>query len=118
MPAGVAFEAGHMVVQSDPLSQSESTHARSQANNRARGFVAENARRRHSAIVYLLDVRRANAADSDLHEQFLRADTRDGKSLDAQIVGAAVNNGAHGLGNRRHGVGLTRWTRMDNDFWK
>jgi hypothetical protein len=61
------------------------------------------------------DVRRADAADGDLDEQFVRADARDRHGLDAQIVHAAINDGAHGFGNLGHAEILTTnghgWTR-------
>lgn len=64
--------------------------------------MAEDARRRDGAIMDFFDVGGADAADGDLDQQFIRADARDGDGFEAQVVDAAINNGAHGLGNGGH----------------
>lgn len=78
--------------------------------------MAEDARRWNGAVVNLFDVRGADAAGRNAHEQFVFADARDGHGFGAEIVRAAVNGSAHGFGNRKHGNILTTdgqgWTRI------
>ena len=69
----------------------------------AGGFVAEDARGRDEAVLDFFDVGGADAADGDLDEQFVRAEARDGDGFEAEVVDAAINNGAHGFGDVGHG---------------
>ena len=73
----------------------------------AGGFVAEDARGRDGAVLDFFDVGGADAADGDFDEQFVRADARDGDGFEAEIVDAAINDGAHGFGDVGHGELLT-----------
>jgi hypothetical protein len=77
-------------------------------DNRAGGFVAEDARRRDGAVMDFIDVGRADAADGDLDEQLVRANARDGHGFEAQVVDAAINNGAHGFRDGEHTGFLTQ----------
>lgn len=52
------------------------------------------------------DIGRANAADRDFDEQFIFADSGDRHGFDAQIIGAAINHGAHGFRNFEHAENL------------
>ena len=65
--------------------------------------MAEDARGRDEAVLDFFDVGGADAADGDSDEQFVRADLRDGNGFEAEVVDAAINDGAHGFGNVRHG---------------
>jgi hypothetical protein len=108
MAAGVAFEARDMVMQRDAVAHAELFHARTDTDDGAGGFVSENARRRHSAIVDFFDVGWANAASSDLDKDFVRADARDGQAFKAKVVRAAIDDGAHGFRNFEHANVLAR----------
>ncbi len=80
--------------------------------------MAEDARRRHGAVMDFFDVGRADAADGDLDEQFVRADARDGHGFEAQVVDAAINDGAHGFRDHEHGNHLaTDETQMKHGFF-
>jgi hypothetical protein len=54
------------------------------------------------------DVGGADAADGDLDEEFVRADARDGHGFEAQVIDAAINDGAHGFGDVGHAEFLTQ----------
>ena len=77
--------------------------------------MAEDSRRRHGAGLDFFDVGGADAAGGDFDEQFVGADARDGDGFEAQVVHAAIDDGAHGFGDVRHGGILTTdghgWTR-------
>ena len=65
------------------------------------------------------DVGGADAADGDLDEQFIRADARDGDGFEAEVVDAAINDGAHGFGYVGHGGNLTTdETQMKHGFFQ
>ena len=68
----------------------------------AGGFVAEDARGRDGAVLDFFDVGGADAADGDLDEEFAGGNPRDGDGFEAQVVDAAINDGAHGFGNFEH----------------
>ena len=78
--------------------------------------MAEDARGRDGAVLDFFDVGGADAADGDLDEEFMGANTRDGDGFEAQVIDAAVNDGAHGFGDNEHGGNLTTdahgWTRI------
>ena len=65
--------------------------------------MAEDARGRDGAVLDFFDVGGADAADGDLHQQFIGADARDGDGFEAEVVDAAINDGAHGFGDGEHG---------------
>jgi hypothetical protein len=71
-------------------------------NNCAGGFVAEDARGRDGAVLDFFDFGGANAADGDFHQEFICADGRDGHGFEAEVVNAAINDGAHGFGDAGH----------------
>ena len=81
--------------------------ARPEPGNHAGGFVAEDARRRHGAVLDFFDVGGADAAHGDFDEEFVGADGRDGDGFEAEVVDAAIDDGAHGFGDVRHGEILT-----------
>jgi hypothetical protein len=54
------------------------------------------------------DVSGADAAGSDADEEFVAADARHGDSFGDEMVGAAVNGGAHGFRYREHAELLTQ----------
>ena len=49
-----------------------------------------------------LSVRSVGIADGYLDEEFMGADARDGHGFEAEVVHAAINDGAHGPGNDEH----------------
>jgi hypothetical protein len=61
------------------------------------------------------DVGRANATSSDLDQEFLRADAGDRESFDSKVVGAAIDDGAHGFRNFEHANVLTREKGRHNE---
>src|SRR5262249_43911129 len=99
-----------------------------------RSLVTEHPRRRNSAVLYLLNVRWTDAANSHFHEQFIGLDLGNRKRLDSQIVWSVINDRAHLFRNlfghaqsiresgqaRKHGIeevlqepsgfGLQRWS--------
>ena len=103
MAAGVAAEAGNMMMQGDAFTDAESPDARADADDGAGGFVAEDARWRHGAVVDFLDVGGANTAGGDFDQQVISGNARDGKCFEAEVVHAAINDGLHGFGNGKHG---------------
>ncbi|MCX6917211.1 MAG: hypothetical protein NT167_29935 [Verrucomicrobia bacterium] len=66
--AGMALQARHMMMQRDALAGPELADPRSGADDGAGGFMAEDARGRHGAILDLLDVGGADAADGHADE--------------------------------------------------
>ena len=78
--------------------------------------MAEDARGRDRAVLDFFDVGGADAADGDLDEEFMGAEARDGHGFEAQVVHAAINDGAHGFGNGEPREHLTTdghgWTRI------
>ena len=85
--AEMAFHAGNVMMQARRGRRfAKAAHARADAHDGAGGFMAENARRGHGAVMDFFDVGRANAAGGDLDEQFAGADARDGNGFEAQIV--------------------------------
>jgi hypothetical protein len=107
--AKMAIQAWNMMVQRDAVAHFESLLRApcSEFHNRPGGFVSENARRLDGAVLDFFDVGRADAADGDFDEQFIRVDARDGHGLDAQVVHTAIDDGAHGFGDVEHGGDLT-----------
>ena len=63
--------------------------------------MAEDARRRHSAEVDLLDVSGAYAASRYFNQHFVRLNSRERNGFKAEIVRAAINGSLHGEGNLR-----------------
>jgi hypothetical protein len=86
----------------DAITTLESAHPRADAHDCAGGFVPENPRRRHRAVLDFLDVGGTHTTRGDFHEQIARADARDRQALEAKIIGAAINYRAHHGGQRRH----------------
>jgi len=103
VPAGMAFQARDMMMQRHALADVELPDARSGADDGAGGFMAKDARWRHGAVVDLLDVGRADAADGHADEQFIRPDERNGHGLQSQIVRPTIHDRLHGLRNQGHG---------------
>ena len=108
MPAEMAVQARHVMVQRNAIARlpPQSRDARPQLHNGSGGFMSEDARRRHGAVLDFFDVGGADAAHGDLDEEFVGADAGDGDGFEAQVVHAAINDGAHGFGNGGHGGSL------------
>lgn len=66
--------------------------------------MAEDARRRHGAILDFLDIGGANAARGDFNQQFVTVNAWYGDSLSAKVIWPVVNGGKHGFRNREHRV--------------
>ena len=64
----MASQAGHMMVERHALAEPQLLHSRAQLDNRAGGFVAENARRRHGAELDFFNVGRADTAGGHLDQ--------------------------------------------------
>jgi hypothetical protein len=101
------------MVQGDAVADSEGRGARGEGRGAdfydgAGGFVAEDARGWDGAVLDFFDVGGANAAGGDFDQEFVSAKARDGDGFDAEIVGSAVNGGAHGFWDFRHGDLLTQ----------
>jgi hypothetical protein len=109
----MAFQARDVMVQGNAVADLETARGeslrtatsptRADFDDGTGGFVAEDAGRRHGAELDFFDVGWADAADGDFDEQFMGADARDRDGLEAQVVHAAIDDGAHGFGNVRHG---------------
>ena len=80
----------------------EAGFATADFDDSAGSFVPEDARRRDEAVMDFFDVGRANAADSDFDEEFVWADCRNRDVFKAEVVCAAINNGAHGFRDVEH----------------
>lgn len=65
--------------------------------------MSVDARRGDKSVMDFFDVSRTNTAGSYFNQKLVRADVRDRDSFKAQVVDAAINNGAHGLRNIEHG---------------
>jgi hypothetical protein len=100
--AEMAVKTRHMMMQCDAVAGLEPPEARTNFYNGAGGFVAENARGRHGAVLDFFDVGGADAADGHPDQQFIRANARDGHGFEAQIVHAVINDGTHGLWDDEH----------------
>jgi len=77
-------------------------------DNRAGGFVAKDARRRNEAEMDFFDVGRTNTADGDFDEEFIWTDGWDRNGFKAQVIGSAIDYGAHGFRNIEHQKDLNR----------
>src|ERR1019366_1909921 len=102
MPARMTFQARHMMMQRHALPDLEAPDARPGADDSASGFMAKDAGRRHGAILYLLDVGRADATDGHSHEQFVGPDARHRHGFEPQIIYPAIHHRFHGLWNHKH----------------
>jgi hypothetical protein len=120
MPAKMAIEARDMMVQGDAVADFEAAREDARpttdADDGAGGFVAEDARRRHGAVLDFFDVGGADATHGDFDKQFVGADAGDGDNFEAQVVHAAIDDGAHGFGDVRHGEILTTKHTKDTKF--
>jgi hypothetical protein len=88
------------MVQGHSISDIETPHPGTSANNNTRRLVAEDSRGRQGAVFDFFDVRGADAAGGDFYEEFTRADAGNRDCLDAEIVSAAINHRAHSPANR------------------
>jgi hypothetical protein len=116
MAAGVAMKAGHVMVQGHAVAGPEAARARADADDGPGGLVAENARRWDGPIMDFLDVSGANAAGGDADEEVAGADAGHGKGFEAEVVWAAIDNGAHGFGDGKHEGRLTAKREQENEF--
>jgi hypothetical protein len=102
--AEMAFEAGDMMVKGHAITDVEwdrpdSAARRSHLDDDAGGFVSKNARRPDFAVLDFLDVGGADAADGDFDEEFAGLNGGHGDGFEPEVVGAAIDNGAHGGGD-------------------
>ena len=102
--AGVAGAAG---IDRDALANREAGDARAERMQRARHLMAKHHRLLQAddakaAMVVIMQVRAANAADADADENLARAGHGHRHGVNAQVLGG-VNDGGAG-GDLRHGV--------------
>src|SRR5439155_21297978 len=109
----MALKAGNMMMQCHPLAHVETSDSGAPPNNHAGGLMPKNARWRECAILDFFDVGGADAADGHLDEQFMGADARDTNVFYAQIVRAAIDDGADGFGGGKHRRVLTTYCTDD-----
>jgi len=103
MAAGVAIQAGDVMVEGGAGAEAKAAGLRAHLDNDAGGFMAEDARGREGGVLDFFDVGGADAAGGDLNEEFAGADFGDGNGFEAEIVGAAIHDGGHGFRDG-HGV--------------
>jgi hypothetical protein len=96
----VAFQAGDVMVESNPFAHAEFFYARAHLNDYPGGFVAKNSRRRNSAVLNFLYIRWANPTNGYLHQEFVRFYSWDGNGFDAKVVFTSVNQSAHCFRNQ------------------
>jgi hypothetical protein len=110
MAAVMAIQARHVMVQGNAVANlpAEFRDAGSEPGNNAGGFVSKNARGRDSAVLDFFDVGGADAAGGDADEKFERTDAGNRNGFEAEVVHAAIDDGAHGFGDVRHGEVLTQ----------
>jgi hypothetical protein len=104
--ARLAGKARHVMMQRDPVSDSELPQALSHPDDCSGGFVPENARRRDRPVLDLLDIGGANPASSHAHQQLAGPNRWHGERFYPEIIHAAVHDRAHLFGNSS-GVGNT-----------
>jgi hypothetical protein len=102
MAAGVALEAGHVMVQGDSFAHFERPYARAEAHNGSGGFMTEDARRRDGSVMDFLDIGWTNATNGHLDQQFMRADARHLHGFEPEVIGPAVNDRSHCFWQRQH----------------
>ena len=90
-----ALAAGDVVIDLHPRAARVLVDARAELGDDAGHLVAEDARRRHGAVVDLLQVRPADAAARDLDEELARPALGTRDVLDADVTDPAVDGGAH-----------------------
>ena len=95
VPAGVAFEAGNVMMECDPVADTKIADAISDFDNCPGRFVPKNSGRRNSAILDLFDIGGTDSAGGDFDEQFPRGDFRNWQCLDIDLVDAAIDRRAH-----------------------
>ena len=88
-----------MMVQGHAVARPEAARAGTDADDGPGGFMAEDAGRRDGPVMDLFNVGGANAAGGHLHKDVALADAGDGDGFEAEIIWAAIDNGAHGFGN-------------------
>jgi hypothetical protein len=103
MPARVAFQAGNVMMQRNPVADFKTLKVSSHFHNRPGGFVSENPRQGNRSVPDFFYVRRTDAANGHLDEQLAGTDPRDRDGFDAEVVRAAINDGTHGLRDHEHG---------------
>ena len=84
-----------MMVQRNAVADFEFRDTLARADNGPRSFVAKDSRRRNGAKMDFLDIRWANAAHRDFHQQFVGPDPRHRNGLHAQVVSTPINDRAH-----------------------
>ena len=71
-------------------------------NDGAGSFVAKDARGRDEAVMDFFYVSGTDTADGDFDEKLIWTYGRDRDGLEAQVVRAAINDGAHGFRDIEH----------------
>ena len=102
MPARMALQARHVMMQRHALPDLEAPDACPDPDNGAGGFVAKDAGWRHCAVLDLLDVGWADAADGHPDEQFVRPNARHRHGFEPQIIHPAIHHRLHGSWNQKH----------------
>ena len=74
----------------------------------AGGFVPKNTRGRDEAVMNFFDVGGTHSTDGDFYQEFIWADGRDRNGFEAKVIGAAIDDGAHGFRNIEHRKDLNR----------
>ena len=97
------------MVDDDALAAVEARDALADGDDGAGHLVAEDAGGGVGAGVDLFEVGSADAAGGDFDEQFAGADGGHGHGLDAHVVDAAVDYGAHGGGDPGGDMAFRRW---------
>lgn len=122
VPAEMAIQARDMMMEGHAVADLKIANRRfliANFHNRAGGFVAEDARGSNSTVLDFFDVGGADAADADFHEQFVTANARDRNGFQAEVVDAAIDDGAHGFGDGKHRSYLaTDETQLKHGFFE
>jgi hypothetical protein len=95
MPAGMAFQARHVVMQGNPIADFKPAHFAPRTHNRPSGFMPKNPWGWDSAVMNFLNVRRADTTSGNLYQQLIRANLRNWHSLDSNVINPAVNCRLH-----------------------
>jgi hypothetical protein len=95
MPAGMTFQARHVVMQANPIANFKAAHFPARTHNGPGGFMPKNPWWWDSAVMNLLDVRGADPTSGDLYQQLIRANFRNWHPFDSNVINPAVNRCLH-----------------------
>jgi hypothetical protein len=99
MPAVMAIQPRHMMMQRHTLTNLEAARTRTDSHDRACCFVFKYARRRDAAVLDFFYVGRADTARRDFDQQFTRAEARHRKRLNPEVIYPATHHRPHRFGN-------------------